>query len=216
MVNLANDWLTKEPIDFEYKKYILLAYEKQKQKLCDRKFLYPSLSEILQHHKSITKFLSNCKKIEESSKKLKEIDFNKNQLIYESNIIDENLDELKEIAEFGKLIFEELMERFKIFYNIVEKGIKIQGYQYDILGGEDGYIELYHGLKPIYYNYKLIRLYNIESEYILSLEEIEDGYFYKNRYNRNFYRVITDKDLPFYATVMPVVKRKFLATLLKK
>jgi hypothetical protein len=44
--NLEHDWIFQDPIDFEYKKYVLLAYLKKIDELIGQNKIYPSFIEI--------------------------------------------------------------------------------------------------------------------------------------------------------------------------
>ena len=53
---LHKDWLTEGLIDFEYKKYILLAYFKEVDIAFNRTHLYPFLSDIIEHYNRLKSF----------------------------------------------------------------------------------------------------------------------------------------------------------------
>ena len=55
MEQLKHDWLTEGLIDFEYKKYILLAYLKDIRKRFDVNQLYPFMSDLVFHYRNILK-----------------------------------------------------------------------------------------------------------------------------------------------------------------
>lgn len=50
---MDTDWLTKEPIDFEHKKYVLLGYFKKVDQLLDQNKLYPTFIELSLHLASL-------------------------------------------------------------------------------------------------------------------------------------------------------------------
>jgi hypothetical protein len=50
MRNLEKDWLTAGLIDFEYKKYLLLAYLQSVKTNFKEKKLYPDLSDLQRHY----------------------------------------------------------------------------------------------------------------------------------------------------------------------
>ena len=49
MEKLSQDWLTQGLIDFEYKKYVLLAYLKTAKESFGRVELYPFLTDLVFH-----------------------------------------------------------------------------------------------------------------------------------------------------------------------
>ena len=50
---MDTDWLIKEPIDFEHKKYVLLGYFKKIDKLLDQNKIYPTFIELSLHLASL-------------------------------------------------------------------------------------------------------------------------------------------------------------------
>ena len=53
MKKLEKDWLTSGLIDFEYKKYILLAYLQEVKGNFDSNKLYPHLSDLIFHYQNL-------------------------------------------------------------------------------------------------------------------------------------------------------------------
>ncbi len=59
MATLNKNWITEKAIDFEYKKYILLAYLKQVSQNFEENKLYPSLAELIGHYKLLISIKEN-------------------------------------------------------------------------------------------------------------------------------------------------------------
>ncbi len=55
MSKLTQNWLTDGLIDFEYKKYILLAYLQQVGKSFSKQELYPTFSDLIFHYNNLRK-----------------------------------------------------------------------------------------------------------------------------------------------------------------
>ena len=53
MENLKENWLTEGLVDFEYKKYVLLAYLKHVKDSFKRVELYPILSDLVLHYRNL-------------------------------------------------------------------------------------------------------------------------------------------------------------------
>lgn len=128
MKNLHTDWLTRGTIDFEYKKYILLAYLTETAKNFSHKKLYPTLADLIAHYKNLNTVKENHDKlIHGFPKKINRIDLENFKLEYERLIADDvYFDVIKEIIEFaiprleaeiktGSLIHEELEDQLDIF-----------------------------------------------------------------------------------------------------
>src|SRR3990167_7067229 len=56
---LSKDWLIEKHIDFEYKKYILLAYLQKVEEYFAGMKLYPHLRDIIQHYKNLITLKEN-------------------------------------------------------------------------------------------------------------------------------------------------------------
>ena len=54
MEKLSKDWLTQGLIDFEYKKYLLLAYLQKAKKSFEKVELYPFLADLVFHYRNLT------------------------------------------------------------------------------------------------------------------------------------------------------------------
>ena len=59
MERLEDDWLTEGLIDFEYKKYLLLAYLKCVRDSFHRVELYPFLADLVSHYRNMTALKEN-------------------------------------------------------------------------------------------------------------------------------------------------------------
>jgi len=63
MRKLPTNWLTDGLVDFEYKKYLLLAYLKSVEEEFDSKRLYPILSDLILHYQNIMQVKAHKKLI---------------------------------------------------------------------------------------------------------------------------------------------------------
>ena len=59
MDQLKENWLTEGLVDFEYKKYLLLAYLKKVKESFTRMELYPFLSDLVFHHRNLMAIKEN-------------------------------------------------------------------------------------------------------------------------------------------------------------
>ena len=53
MKNLSENWITEGWVDFEYKKYVLLAYLQHVESQVKEGKLYPPLGELVQHYSKL-------------------------------------------------------------------------------------------------------------------------------------------------------------------
>ena len=92
MKTLSETWFADGYIDFELKKYTLLAYLQKITYNFDRNKLYPDLADLIFHYNNLISFKNNKANLQEQfPKKLSSIQLEKIQLIYEQMIEDDEL-----------------------------------------------------------------------------------------------------------------------------
>ena len=103
MKQLSETWFAEGRIDFELKKYTLLAYLQEVDKYFNENKLYPQLSDVIFHFNNIVAFRENKKYLQEDlPKKLTGIQMEKLQLLYEQLIEDDELmQELEDIIHYS-------------------------------------------------------------------------------------------------------------------
>lgn len=128
MKTLDKNWLTEGRIDFEYKKYLLLAYLQEAGQNFSEKKIYPRLSELVEHYQNIQ--LLRDKKLlvaKDFPKEVSRLDFEKFKVEYKQlfeddellaeidSIIDFALPEIKTRLNTGKELYEEVEDKLEIF-----------------------------------------------------------------------------------------------------
>jgi hypothetical protein len=119
MDNLKKEWLTEGLIDFEYKKYLLLAYLKKAKESFGRVELYPFLADLVFHYRNLVTLkesktlirdafptelsLESLKKLEITYKKIVEDDAVMQEI---ESIIEFSLPQLKSSLEEGSFIYD--------------------------------------------------------------------------------------------------------------
>src|SRR5690606_7253850 len=111
-MQLSKDWLTQGLIDFEYKKYILLAYLKTVNESFGKSELYPFLSDLVFHHRNALAIRENkALRRESSPQELSLGEFRRLELSYRKLIgDDEVVAELDEIIAFAIPRIKEALE----------------------------------------------------------------------------------------------------------
>lgn len=128
MQTLPKNWITEGLIDFEYKKYQLLAYLQE----ADREFqavkLYPMLSDLIDHHRVLHELNSGKTKLSKLfPKALNGIDLQSAQLQYEPKVEDgELMKEIAQITEFALPRISKQIEEGKSIYNFVEEQVEFE------------------------------------------------------------------------------------------
>src|ERR1041385_1874 len=103
MRSLSETWFAEGYIDFELKKYTLLAYLQQVNKHFDENKLYPQLADVIFHYNNLVAFRENKKFLQEHfPKKLTGLQLEKLQMLYQQMIEDDELmRELEEIINYS-------------------------------------------------------------------------------------------------------------------
>lgn len=214
MVKLDNDWLTTEPIDFEHKKYIMLAYEQTHTKMLDEKKLYPSMDDIIDKIKISKDFLDKVKVFENSKQVIDKIDVKKAEITRHSLINDKSVDEIKDIATFSKDILVDLYIKYRNFMDEVNENIVISGYCINFLDPYDGFIILKYGTKEKLLYYQVVRKIYPYPHFTLKVCKALWNEYYEMQYKKNVFDVIFKEVYPMKETSIPVFKKKFLLNLL--
>src|ERR1022692_3382480 len=127
MKTLSETWFADGYIDFELKKYTLLAYLQEINKCFDQKKLYPQLADIIFHYNNLVAFRENKKFLQEQfPKKLTGIQIEKLQVLYEQMIGDDELmQELEEIINYSVSEMQTAITNATEIYEFVENKLVI-------------------------------------------------------------------------------------------
>ncbi|MCS6822758.1 MAG: hypothetical protein NZ529_00575 [Cytophagaceae bacterium] len=228
MKELSPNWLTEGLIDFEYKKYILLAYlQGVKKEFCDKK-LYPVFSDLLFHYKNLITLRNNKTLLHENfPKEISHADFEKLNIIYRELINDDHLmSELEEIMEFAVPHFENYLTEGKNIYEEVENCISITPIGLFSLNHEYGFLFFYvpPASEAKVYEYEITIFQNADEKYrgihTHYLETVSKSRFetfesiklsfvkkYVKYSNPAAYLIDSKIDYPFCESVFPIAKR---------
>ena len=231
MKSLSETWFAEGRIDFELKKYTLLAYLQEVNKYFDENKLYPQLADIIFHYNNIVAFRENKKYLQEHfPKKLTGLQMEKLQLIYEQMLEDDELmQELESIIHYSASRIKKTISNGTEIYEFVENKINITPIGLIPLDTKEGYFFLSAG------NVKSTRVYH----YRLSIFEKHDERYrsiktrfidnwvrsFSNTYehikselirnlrdlpNPAVYSIETDLNFPVEETLLPVAKRRLV------
>lgn len=142
MAKLHKDWLTEGIFDFEYKKYVLMAYLQHIDAEFNSNRLYPYLQELKLHLDSCQNLQANKDAIRNSfPKKLKGMDFSAARLVYEDTLHDDAyLSQLNYILDFAIPRFSKTMEEGSDRFSEVGENIRISPVGIVPLRTEEGYL----------------------------------------------------------------------------
>ncbi len=231
MKSLSETWFTEGYIDFELKKYTLLAYLQHVDSYFNQNKLYPQLADIIFHYNNIVAFRENRRFLQEHfPKQLTEINIKKLQLEYERIIEDDELmKELEEIVHYSAHQIKTAIQNGTEIYEFVEAKLNIEPVGIIPLDTKEGYLlisdghfnttvafqyqlsiyekhdEKYRGLRTAFIQ-KWIRsvsnsVENIKAELIRNRKELP---------NPAVYNIETALAYPMEETLLPIAKRSFV------
>jgi hypothetical protein len=231
MKSLSETWFAEGRIDFELKKYTLLAYLQEVNKYFNENKLYPQLADIIFHYNNIVAFRENKKYLQEHfPKKLTGLQMEKLQLIYEQMLEDDELmQELENIIHYSASRIKKMISNGTEIYEFVEDKISINPIGLIPLDTKEGYFFLSSG------NVKSTRVYH----YRLSIFEKHDEKYrsiktrFMDHWVRSFtstyehikselirhhrdlpnpavYSIETELNFPVEETLLPVAKRRLV------
>lgn len=231
MSTLKNNWLTEDHIDFEYKKYMVLAYMQDIASHYDRSELYPTLAEVIEHYKNLKQIKDNANNIKKSfNKDLSGIDWEKMELIRkQEDISDDLFKELELIIDFSMPLFAEKINTGKEIYDTVEHNLSISTVGITPLRKEEGYLIIHtdHQTEAYVYQYGFSVLESVQEKLRQLYTEYVSTYTYtivntfekikqdlistrKDLPNPAVYVIKNNVEIPFTETLLPVAKRFFV------
>ncbi|MFZ1857624.1 MAG: hypothetical protein WAU29_09680 [Chitinophagaceae bacterium] len=231
MKQLSETWFAEGRIDFELKKYTLLAYLQEVNKYFTENKLYPQLADIIFHYNNIVAFRENKKYLQEHfPKKLTGIQLEKLQILYEQMIEDDELmAELEEIIHYSAGKMKSIIYNGTEIYEFVEEKISITPVGLIPLNIQEGYFFLSSGnLKNTkVYQYRLSffekhdeKYRSIKTTFIDNWQRsISSTYEHikseliklrKELPNPAVYSIETELSFPVDETLLPIAKRSLV------
>lgn len=228
MKTLHETWFAEGRIDFELKKYTLLAYLKEVNRHFHRNKLYPHLADLIFHYNNLIAFRENKDSLQKSfPKRLSKADMKQLKLIYEKIITDdEMMQELEQIIDYSLRKMDFSLREGKEIYDYVEQQLTIFPVGVLPLNPAEGYIFITNGNNKETRVYEFqVTLFEHESERYRGIHTL----FLRN-YRKNFihtyehiksdlirsrekyahpavYSVETELTFPVEETLLPVAKR---------
>lgn len=229
-MQLSQNWLTEDLIDFEYKKYLVLGYLQEVQNSYKDTMLYPWLADIIQHYKQLVSFKNTAQELQQHFHKgLKGIDFKELKLVYENEENNELMEELKHIIDFATPLFYSTIQEGKQLFDRVEKHLHIQTIGLLPIHKTEGYMLLHaeKNKEVIVYQYRFSDIQNSEGTYkalhtsymttytqslMVSYETIKSDLISNNKElpNPAVYAIDCAIQVPFKETFLPIAKRYFV------
>jgi len=228
MEKLKENWLTDGLIDFEYKKYQLLAYLKTVKESYQRVELYPFLSDLVFHYRNLIALKDAQAMIIESFPKEISLEGLKNLEVTYKRIIEDDLimQEIESIMEFALPQFKSSLDEGSFIYEYVESKCEISPIGLTSLYANEGYLfitqppekethvyryqttlfeQSSESMRGIHTRHVLTTQRSISNTY----EQMKSSLIrqYAELPNPSVYLVLAKICIPFDQTLMPVAKR---------
>jgi len=142
MEKLKDNWLTDGLVDFEYKRYIILAYLNHVKASFGRVELYPFLSDLVAHYTNLKTLKDNKSLISDAfPKELSQESLMKLEMSYKNLIEDDALmRELESIISFAIPEFKSSLDEGAQVYEYVESNCEISPVGLTSLYANEGYL----------------------------------------------------------------------------
>jgi hypothetical protein len=231
MKSLSETWFADGYIDFELKKYTLLAYLQEVNKYFNENKLYPQLADVIFHYNNIVSFRQNKKYLQEQfPKKFTGVQLQKLQVLYEQMIQDdEMISELEEIIHYAEKQMQVTITSGTEIYEFVEDKMKINPVGIVPLEQNEGYFFLSKAstrdTRVYYYRLSIFEKHDekyrsIKTEFINSwyrsiahtYEHIKSELIRKRNTlpNPAVYAIESAAIFPVEETLLPVAKRSLV------
>lgn len=230
-MTLSETWFIEGNIDFESKKYTLLAYLQKVNACFGANKLYPELGDIIFHYNNLLTFRDQKRLLQNRfPRKLTGVQLERLELIYEEMIADDELmQEIEQIVQFASMRMKMAITDGTDLYDYVEHKLSITPVGVLPLEVDNGYFFLCDGYG------RDIRVY----QYKLSIIEKSDDRYralrsqYVSSWERNFtntyesikvelmrqqpqpvppavYSIETPLTFPVEETLLPIAKRSLV------
>lgn len=231
MKQLNVNWLTEGLIDFEYKKYLVLAYLQAAKGEFEEYKLYPFFADLIFHYQNLMQVKESKKLIyEQFPQRISKADFEKLEIYYQKIVEDdEAMREIEDIVAFALPRFKKTMDNGKQIYEWIESKIEIQPVGLLPMYSNEGYLFLneYKVNDTKVYQYQITIFENLYEKFkginIQYIETIRKGIGqtyesikislikrYTHLPNPATFMVISHVACPLQESLLPIAKRRLV------
>ncbi|MDX5319557.1 MAG: hypothetical protein LPK45_00715 [Bacteroidota bacterium] len=233
---LSTNWLTENIIDFEYKKYILLAYLQHVHRDFQSVKLYPHLSDLVSHYRNLLDFEKTIGLMRAEEKgELQKIDLKNLELVYEKTLQNDGLmNELEEIVQYSIPQFRYHLNEGKDLYESIEHQLTLNPIGIVPLYTDEGYMLLKSNsnYETHIYQYRMTLIHQAGEPYrgihthfigtetnslIHTFEAIKRQLVKERKElpNPATYLIESEKQYPVNETLLPIARRMLVRYLYK-
>jgi hypothetical protein len=228
MKTLSQTWFAEGYIDFELKKYTLLAYLQEINRHFDETKLYPQLADLIFHFNNLRAFRHNKQFLQQQfPKKFTQVDIQRLEMLYQQIIDDDGMmKELEEIIHYAMDRMGVAIQDGTEIYEFVENKLNIFPIGLVPLENREGYFFLADGharaTKVFHYRLSIFEKHDekyrsIRTEWVAdwtrnfvnTYEQIKTELIRgkKDLPNPAVYGIETDLAVPLEETLLPIAKR---------
>jgi hypothetical protein len=228
MRELNRDWLTEGLMDFEFKKYVLLAYLKDIRSKFNCIELYPFFSELLFHFRNLKRISENQELLmDQFPKLLTSAEFKKLKLNYRLIVEDDEVMKImKDIIAFALPRMTEMLGQGKEIHDFVSEQITFETVGISPVYDQEGYLLVnFDGRNEVMvYRYSVTIFENAADQYrgvsATLIREERKSFFrsfeniklnlvreFKDLPNPNTFLALSKTELPLESTLLPVAKQ---------
>lgn len=228
MKTLDQNWFTEGLMDFEYKKYLLLAYLQEVHKNFSDYRLYPFLSDLIMHYQNLCHVRDNKAILYDNfPKHISREAFRKLKLVYKRIVKDEEfMEELENILGFAIPEMQSALRKGKDLFEEVSGGLELNPVGLSPIYQEEGYLfidvdadvflEVFRYRTSVFQQsdekYRGIHLDRIGTEKKSPAKTYEQLKLHLIRAHKDLpnpatFALLVRKPYPIAETVLPVVKR---------
>jgi hypothetical protein len=144
MNTLSKDWITEGLLDFEYKKYIMLAYLQGIETNFSQQMLYPSFAELVDHYNRLSRLKSSRDELFDQFPRSANPFATEDESTCPPEFTESGeMQCVQEIVEFALPYFESKIEEGKDIYEFVEKNLEVEPVGVLPLYKDEGYIMIH-------------------------------------------------------------------------
>jgi len=203
MKKLHKNWITEKHLDFEYKKYVLLAYLKNVSKSFSQSMLYPYFSDLKEHYNDLTN-LQDCMDavFDGCQKTIAGFDFEQMAVLYNQDSKKRWVEDLDKILEFSLSKITTSLKDGETIFDFLQSHIQVRTVGIAPLNNNEGYLFLTNMQK------NTVMVYS----YIITIFDKPDVHQRKMKGNKDLpnpatYSIEADISIPINETMLPMAKQ---------
>lgn len=225
---LKENWLTDGLIDFEYKKYVLMAYLKEVRMAFQNAELYPLFADLILHYQNLVTLNDNKSLFADSfPKEISPESLQKLELSYQKIINDDKvMSEIESIVQFAIPKMKSSLDEGSQIYEYVESNCEISPVGLTSLYAQEGYLFLaqppqketnVYRYQFTFFEQSKEAMRGIHMRYLKTTEKtISNSYEhiklqlireYSELPNPSVYLIVSKMKFPYTETLVPVAKR---------